>query len=163
MVNAPLASCSELSLNLEVVVSNSAEGYKVPSLPQSILAFAERLYERQRNLLLVWPCRRLRVVRRCAKDRLEESLARACAVDRKGQRHYMGSAAFVVCVRWPMHRSVLYGQSQEDQAARATPVAGLAHHEDPGQVHRLRLRAQEQVHLSLDCRVTLKAVGGARS
>lgn len=47
--------------------------------------FAERLNERQRNLLRVWPCHRLRAVRGSAKDGLEETLARECAVDRKGR------------------------------------------------------------------------------
>jgi hypothetical protein len=40
-----------------------------------IIAFAERLNERQRNLLRLWACRRLRDVRGGAEDSLEETLA----------------------------------------------------------------------------------------
>ena len=94
MVNRTFASCSELNLNLEVVARAAWRGTS-NVVARKLIAFAERLNERQRNILRVWPCRRLRAVRVTAGDYLEGALARTRAVDRKGSRHYIEVAAFI--------------------------------------------------------------------
>ena len=72
---ALLASCSELNLNLEVV-ARTVRMVHGAVIALKLIALAERLNERQRNLLRLWPCHRLRTVWGSAKDGLEEALAR---------------------------------------------------------------------------------------
>ena len=70
-----------MNLNLEVVAPNFAEVQgNVAAL--KVITFAERLNERQRNLLRLRHRRRLRIVRGSAEDGLEETLARELVMDR---------------------------------------------------------------------------------
>jgi hypothetical protein len=86
-----------MNLNLEVVAPSSAE-VQGTIAALKVIAFAERLNERQRNLLRLWHRRRLRIVRRSAEDGLEETLARELVMARKARRDDTQAAAFVVCV-----------------------------------------------------------------
>jgi hypothetical protein len=73
LVKAPLAGCSGLILNVEIV-ARTAGGYKVTVAH----CFKEGLLheQRERNLLRVGPCHRLRAVQAAVADDWEEVLAR---------------------------------------------------------------------------------------
>jgi len=73
-----------LNLNLEVV-ARTARMVHGAAAALKLIVFAERLNERQRNLLRLWPCHRLRIVRGSAEGSLEETLARELVMDRKAR------------------------------------------------------------------------------